>query len=134
MAAHPDREILGTSSDWPSSIECRKGPVAYTITVTGTSQGSSIRRTMRFYHAYSRIDFFTELNDVHDYTVVVAHLPLAAPVLEVRRPNPYGFSHGAVAVPNPELHQVERRALFQPFVRLTTPWRMMRASPSLIGA
>ena len=104
MAAHPDREILGTSSDSPSSIECTKGPVAYTITATGTLQGSSIRRTMRFYHAHPRIDFFTELNDVHDYTVVVAHFPLAAPVLEVRRGIPYGFSHGAVAVPNPELH------------------------------
>ena len=41
---------------------------------------------------------------MHDYTVIVAHFPLAAPVLEVRRGIPYGFSHGAVAVPNPELH------------------------------
>jgi alpha-mannosidase len=104
MAAHPDREMLATSSDSASSIECKKGPVAYTITATGTLQGNPIRRTMRFYHEHPRIDFVTELNDVHDYTVIVAHFPLAAPVLEVRRGIPYGFSHGAVAVPNPELH------------------------------
>ncbi len=104
MAPHPDRDSLETSSDSPSSIECKKGTVAYTITATGTFQGSSIRRTMRFYHAYPRIDFFTELNDIPDYTVVVAHFPLASPVQEVRRGIPYGFSHGAIDPPNPELH------------------------------
>jgi alpha-mannosidase len=104
MAAHPDREIRGTSSDSPSSIDCRKGTVAYTITATGTFQGSSIRRTMRFYHSYPRVDFLTELSNVPDYTVVVAQFPLASPVLEVRRGIPYGFSHGAVGSPNSELH------------------------------
>ena len=104
MAAHPEREALETSSDSPSSIDCKKGPVATTITATGTFQGSAIRRTVRFYHAFPRIDFVTELNDVPDYTVVVAQFPLVSPVQEVRRGIPYGFSHAAVSPPNPELH------------------------------
>lgn len=104
MAAHPDRESIGTSSDSPSAIECKKGAVAYTITATGTFQGSPIRRTIRFHHDHPRIDFETELNNIPDYTVVVAHFPLAGPVQEVRRGIPYGFSHGAGAVTNPDLH------------------------------
>lgn len=104
MAAHPDREPVETSSDSPSKIICTRGPVATTITVNGTFFGNPICRTMRFYHSSPRIDFVTELNDVPDYTVVVAHFSLASPVHEVRRGIPYGFSHGAVSVPNPELH------------------------------
>jgi alpha-mannosidase len=104
MAARPDRESLGSSSDSPSKLECRRGPVAFTITAVGTFQGGSIRRTVRLYHNHPRIDFLTELNDVPNYTVVVAHFPLSRPVLEVRRGIPYGFSHGAVAIPNPDLH------------------------------
>ena len=104
MAAHSERDVTETSSGSRSTITCRRGPVAYTVTATGTFLGGVVRRTIRFYHDFPRIDCVTELNDVPDYTVVVAHFPLASPVLEVRRGIPFGFSHGAVSSPNPELH------------------------------
>jgi alpha-mannosidase len=59
---------------------------------------------MRFYQDYPRIDFETELNDIPNFTVVVSEFPLADEVLEVRRGIPFGFSHGAWAKPEAELH------------------------------
>lgn len=61
-----------------------------------------IRRTI-FYHEYPRIDFETEINDIPNYTVVVAEFPLAEDVADIRRGIPYGFSHSSWTVPNPEL-------------------------------
>jgi alpha-mannosidase len=58
---------------------------------------------MRFYHDSPRIDFETELNDVADRTVVVAEFPFAAPVTEVRRGVPYGFTHSAWPEPTETL-------------------------------
>ena len=105
MAPQSGRSQLGSTDDNPSTIECREGPVAFTVTVKGSFYGGgAIQRTIRFYHDHPRIDFETELNDVPTYTVVVAKFPLAADIAEVRRGIPYGFSHGAWAKPNPELH------------------------------
>jgi alpha-mannosidase len=59
---------------------------------------------MRFYQDYPRIDFETELNDIPNLTVVVSEFPLADEVLEIRRGIPFGFSHGAWARPNAQLH------------------------------
>ena len=45
---------------------------------TGTFYGGgAIRRLVRLYHESPRIDFETELNDIPNYTVVVAEFPLA---------------------------------------------------------
>ena len=65
--------------------------------------GSLIRRT-RFYHDHPRIDFETEINDIPNYTVVVAEFPFRENISEVRRGIPYGFSHSGWATPNPDLH------------------------------
>ena len=105
MAPRPGRQRLASSSDQPSTVRVKKGPVATTVEVVGTFYGGgAIRRTIRFYHDHPRIDFETELNDVPNYTVVVSEFPLAEDVLEVRRAIPYGFSHGAWSKPNPSLH------------------------------
>jgi len=105
MAPRPERVRLATSSDHPSSVQLFHGPVAYTIEINGTFYGGgAIRRTVRLYHESSRIDFETELNDIPDYTVVVAEFPLSADVPEIRRGIPYGFSHGAWSKPDPNLH------------------------------
>jgi len=70
--------------------------------------GGKLRRKIIFHNNQLRIDFETELNDIPDRTVVVAEFPLAAPVREVRRGIPYGFSHAAWSEPNPALHGVAR--------------------------
>jgi alpha-mannosidase len=64
---------------------------------------ASPANVVRLYHESPRIDFETELNDIPDYTVVVAEFPLAADVPEIRRGIPYGFSHGAWSKPDPNL-------------------------------
>ena len=58
---------------------------------------------MRFYHDFPRIDFETEMNDIPDYTVVVAEFPFAGNVTEVRRGIPYGFAHSGWNRPDPQL-------------------------------
>ena len=65
--------------------------------------GGTLLRRMRFYHDFPRIDFETELNDIPDYTVVVAEFPFAGEVSEVRRGIPYGFAHSGWNRPDPEL-------------------------------
>ncbi|HEX4021692.1 MAG TPA: glycoside hydrolase family 38 C-terminal domain-containing protein [Acidobacteriaceae bacterium] len=105
MAARPGRMRLATSNDQPSSVQICRGPVAITIDFESKFYGGGkMRRRVRFYHNHPRIDFETELNDIPDYTVVVAEFPLAEDVQEVRRGIPYGFSHSAWAKPNPDLH------------------------------
>ena len=104
MAARPDRMRLASSSDHPSTVQLSRGPVAFTLRAKGTFYGGgSIQRVIRFYHESPRIDFETELNNIPSYTVVVSEFPLATDILEVRRGIPFGFSHGAWAVPNPSL-------------------------------
>ncbi len=105
MAPRSERVRLSTSSDRPSEVQLWKGPIAYTIEVRGKFYGDgAIRRVIRLYHESSRIDFETELNEVPDYTLVVAEFPLAPEIPEIRRGIPYGFSHGSWSKPNPELH------------------------------
>ncbi len=105
MPPRTDRIRLATSSDQPSAVGLSRGAVAYSIEVNGTfSGGGEIRRVVRLYHESPRIDFETELNNIPDYTVVVAEFPLADDVTEIRRGIPYGFSHGAWRKPNPDLH------------------------------
>lgn len=105
MPPRPERTRLATSSDKPSKIKVSEGPIATTIEATGTFYGGGlIRRVTRFYHAHPRIDFETELNDIPNFTVVVAEFPLAENVIEIRRGIPFGFSHGGWTKPNPALH------------------------------
>jgi len=105
MPTRSGRGRLGTSSDEPSTIEVKQGPVATTVEVTGRFfGGGEIRRRIRFYKNHPRIDFETELNDVLNYTIIVSEFPLAEDILEVRRGIPFGFSHGAWTKPNPKLH------------------------------
>jgi alpha-mannosidase len=104
MAPRPERVRLASSSDRPSEVHVSRGPLAYTIEVNGTFYGGgAIRRVVRLYHEYPRIDFETDLNDIPDYTVVVAEFPLAEEVPEIRRGIPYGFSHGEWSRPDPDL-------------------------------
>ena len=105
MVARPDRVRLASSSDQASTIQVKRGPIATTVEAKGTFLGGgTLRRSMRFYHDHPRIDFETELNDVPNYTIVVAEFPLAEKILGVRRGIPYGFSHGAWAKEDAELH------------------------------
>lgn len=105
MAPRPGRTRLATSSDRSSKVQVSRGPLAVTVEVEGTFYGGGkILRRIRFYHDHPRIDFETELNDIPDYTVVVAEFPLADDVTEVRRGIPYGFSHSGWSKPNPDLH------------------------------
>ncbi len=97
MPARPERTRLASSTDQPSNISVTKGPVATTVEVKGTFYGGGvIRRVMRFYHHHPRIDFETELNDIPNFTVVVAEFPLSDDVTEVRRGIPFGFSQGSI--------------------------------------
>ena len=105
MPPRPRRVRLATSSDQPPTIQVKRGPLATTVEVNGAFYGGgAMRRVIRFYEDHPRIDFETELNDVPNYTIVVAEFPLAEDILEVRRGIPYGFSHGAWAKPNSDLH------------------------------
>lgn len=104
MPPAPERVQLATSSDHPSTTRSLRGPVACTIEVKGTFYGGgAIRRVIRLYHESRRIDFETELNDIPDYTVVVAQFPLAMDISDIRRGIPYGFSHGPWSKPDPDL-------------------------------
>ncbi len=105
MQWREDRNALANSSQYPVQVSFKEGPVASVLEVGSTFYGGQpSRRLMVFYREYSRIDFVTELEDIPDRTVVVAEFPLASDIDEVRRGVPYGFSHGAWAKPNPELH------------------------------
>jgi alpha-mannosidase len=104
MPPRSERARLGTSSDAPSKIAVRKGPLATTVEISSTFYGgNAIRRVLRFYEDHPRVDFETELNDIPNFTVVVSEFPLAEEVPEIRRGIPYGFSHGAWSTPNPSL-------------------------------
>lgn len=101
MPPRPERTRLATSSDQPSKIIIHTGPLATTIEVSGTFfGGGAIRRMIRLYSRYPRIDFETELNEIPNFTVVVSEFPLSAEVTEIRRGIPFGFSHGAWSKPN----------------------------------
>ncbi|HEX7362626.1 MAG TPA: glycoside hydrolase family 38 C-terminal domain-containing protein [Bryobacteraceae bacterium] len=94
MPARPERTRLTDSNAKASAIDVVRGPVATTVTVSGTFYGGgTIRRTMHFYHRHPRIDLETELNDIPNFTVVVAEFPLAEEIADVRRGIPFGFSH-----------------------------------------
>jgi alpha-mannosidase len=99
------RERLATSSDFRPTIRVQADPLCTTVMVLGDFYGGGrCCRAVRFYKEYPRIDFHTLIKDIPDRTVVVAEFPLAEQITEVRRGIPYGFSHGAWAKPNPELH------------------------------
>jgi alpha-mannosidase len=105
MPPRPERTRLASSSDQPSTIQVKQGPLAVTVETTGSFYGGgALRRRIRFYRDHPRIDFETELNDVPNYTVVVSEFPLAEDILEVRRGIPFGFSHGCWTRANTNLH------------------------------
>jgi alpha-mannosidase len=93
MPPRPGRTRFASSSDDESTVRVLRGPVVTTVDAEGTFTGSPLRRRVRFHHTYPRIDFETELNNVPNYTVVVAEFPLAEDVTEIRRGIPYGFAH-----------------------------------------
>ncbi|MGH9584693.1 MAG: glycoside hydrolase family 38 C-terminal domain-containing protein, partial [Bryobacteraceae bacterium] len=94
MPSRPQRARLTDSNAKPSAIEVSKGPVATTVEVGSTFYGGgAIRRVMRFYHHHPRIDLETELNDIPNFTVVIAEFPLSGDITDVRRGIPFGFSH-----------------------------------------
>jgi alpha-mannosidase len=100
----PERTPLGSTGESDMAISAASGPVATTFVIRGRLLASEITRVVRFYHRHPRIDFITEIGDLPDRTVTVAEFPLADEVTEVRRGIPYGFSHGAWAVPRPGLY------------------------------
>jgi len=105
MVDRAEREPVAKSSQFKPKVTVSIGPVATVVAaVSEFYGGGACRRTMTFYQDYPRIDFETELNDIPDQTVVAAEFPLAEAITEVRRGIPYGFSHGAWAKPNPDLH------------------------------
>ena len=103
MPPRPGRTSVATSSDSESIVRILRGPVATTLEAAGTFCGSALHRCVRFYQAYPRIDFETELNDVPNYTVVVAEFPLAENVTEIRRGIPYGFAYSSWSGPERDL-------------------------------
>ena len=104
MAARPGRSELMRSDKSPVSLRAFRGSVATTIQAESRFfGGGTLLRRMRFYREFPRIDFETELNDIPDYTVVVAEFPLAGNVTEVRRGIPYGFAHSGWSRPDPKL-------------------------------
>ena len=105
MQTRAERQRIAMSDDFPQQISVSEGPLAVIVESTGEFLGGKqCRRTIVFYRDYPRIDFATELEDIPDRTVVVAEFPLAEEITEVRRGIPYGFSHGAWAKPNSDLH------------------------------
>ena len=105
ILARPGRNRLASSLDYQTRVSASAGPVATTVIAEGEFfGGKTSRRLIRFYQHHPRIDFETEVEDLPNLTVLVAEFPLAEAVNEVRRGIPYGFSHGAWAKPNAELH------------------------------
>ncbi len=104
MPPRPGRVKLGSSSDYDSLVRIERGPVSISVEAIGRFWGGGkLIRRLRFYHDYPRIDFETELNDIPDYSVVIAEFPLAEDVVEVRRGIPYGFAHSGWARPDADL-------------------------------
>jgi alpha-mannosidase len=104
MPPRRGRVKLDSSSDHDSQVRIERGPVSISVeAVSSFWGGGALIRRLRIYHDYPRIDFETELNDIPDYSVVIAEFPLAEDVVEVRRGIPYGFAHSGWARPNPEL-------------------------------
>jgi len=105
IRARPDRDRLASSLDYQAGVSASAGPVATTVIAEGEFFGGKMsRRLIRFYAHHPRIDFETEVEDLPNLTVLVAEFPLVEAVKEIRRGIPYGFSHGAWAQPNAELH------------------------------
>ncbi len=100
----PERTPLASTAEREMAISATSGAVATTFVIRGRLLESDLIRVVRFYHRYPRIDFVTELSDLPDRTVTIVEFPLADEVTEVRRGIPYGFSHGAWAIPRPGLH------------------------------
>src|SRR5208337_2972537 len=73
MPPRSGRVKLDSSNDHDSMVSIERGPVS--IRVEAISRfwgGGTLIRRLRFYHDYPRIDFETELNDIPDYSVVIA--------------------------------------------------------------
>ena len=105
MVDRPERDRLTDSSKSAPKLTVTASPLATAVEAESAFiGGGTLRRKMVFHNDHPRVDFETELNDLPERTVVVAEFPLAAPVREVRRGIPYGFSHAAWSDPNPALH------------------------------
>jgi alpha-mannosidase len=104
MPPRSGRVKLDSSNDHDSSVRIESGPVSISVEATSTFWGGgTLIRRVRFYHDFPRIDFETELNDIPNYSVVVAEFPVAEDVVEIRRGIPYGFAHSGWAHPAPDL-------------------------------
>ena len=102
MVDRPERDRVTDSNQNAPKLTVTASPLATVVEAESPFiGGGKLRRKMIFHNNQPRIDFETELNDIPDRTVVVAEFPLAAPVREVRRGIPYGFSHAAGRSPTP---------------------------------
>lgn len=91
--ARPKRKRLATSGDFKATVTVSEGPLAITVEAKGEFfGGGASRRVARFFKNNPRIEFETDLQDIPDYTVVVAEFPLASAPAEIRRGIPFGFS------------------------------------------
>jgi len=100
----PERRRLADSAQGTHSVSVAEGPVATVVRIDGTFiDGTPLSQTIHFYHDHPRVDFDVETSDIPNATVVLAEVPLAGDISQVRRGIPYGFSEGAWAVKNPAL-------------------------------
>jgi alpha-mannosidase len=99
-----DRKRLGDSSQGKWEIRVSEGPVATVVQSHGKFYGGGeLRQTIRFYADDPRIDFEVVTEEIPTKTAVVVEFPLTDDVKQSRRGIPYGFSHGTLGVPDPEM-------------------------------
>ncbi len=100
----PKRQRLADSSQCDCELTASDGPLATVVTARSKFHGGGeLRRVLHFYKNYPRVDFDVDYQDIPNGAVVLAEIPLAQDIRELRRGIPYGFSHGAWSVPNPQL-------------------------------
>jgi alpha-mannosidase len=98
------RKRLGDSSQGKCDVQVVQGPVA-TVVVSRAKfyGGGELRQKIRFYADDPRIDFEVTTEEIPTRTAVVAEFPLAGDIRQMRRGIPYGFSHGTLGVPDPDM-------------------------------
>jgi alpha-mannosidase len=99
-----NRKRLADSSQGRRKVSVARGPVATVARSHGSFYGGGqLIETIRFYADSPEIDFEVVTEKIPAQTVIVAEIPLAGAIKESRRGIPYGFSHGTVGTPTPEM-------------------------------
>jgi alpha-mannosidase len=99
-----NRKRLGDSAQGKWEVQVAEGPVATVVQSRGKFYGGGeLHETIRFYADDPRIDFEVTTEEIPTQTVVVAEFPMAGDITQSRRGIPYGFSHGTLGVPDPEM-------------------------------